>query len=313
MQKVFFIPLAVLLFFSNCQNQSESPQTNSEKMQQGFAILQNNCFSCHSPDANMGQRLAPPMEAVKRHYISEDMAEEVFTDAIVGFLLDPAEDKSKMPGALQRFGLMPKMSYSEEDYRAIAHYMYHTALEAPEWFEAHYEAEHGKYSVQREGDISYLEKGKNIAMSTKSVLGKNLLGAIQSSGPEGAVTFCNERALPLTDSMSAEQNVSIRRVSDRPRNPGNKAEGHAAEYILNTKLLLASDAEVKPAIREIDNKMVGYYPIMTNAMCLQCHGNPASDINANTLATIDKAYPNDEAKGYGEDELRGIWIIEMEK
>jgi hypothetical protein len=46
-------------------------------------------------------------------------------------------------------------------------------------------------------------------------------------------------------------------------------------------------------------------------MCLQCHGKPNVDINEATLGQIEKLYPNDKAVGYGLNELRGIWVVEM--
>ena len=59
--------------------------------------------------------------------------------------------------------------------------------------------------------------------------------------------------------------------------------------------------------------MIGYYPIVTKAMCLQCHGKKDINISSTTYATIRKLYPSDKAIGYGENELRGLWAIEMVK
>ena len=66
-------------------------------------------------------------------------------------------------------------------------------------------------------------------------------------------------------------------------------------------------------VSEINGKMVGYYPIVTNQMCLQCHGKAYKDINDATLNKINKLYPNDQATGYLENELRGIFVVEMNK
>jgi len=59
--------------------------------------------------------------------------------------------------------------------------------------------------------------------------------------------------------------------------------------------------------------VIGYYPIVTNKMCMQCHGNPEMDIDTKTFEIIKKRYPDDKAIGYTINELRGIWVIEMEK
>jgi hypothetical protein len=48
-------------------------------------------------------------------------------------------------------------------------------------------------------------------------------------------------------------------------------------------------------------------------MCLQCHGKPGTDISEATTAKLRQLYPNDKATGYGINELRGIWVVEMNK
>ena len=40
---------------------------------------------------------------------------------------------------------------------------------------------------------------------------------------------------------------------------------------------------------------------------------PSKDIEAETLNKIDQFYPADLAKGYASSELRGIWVVEMQK
>lgn len=159
----------------------------------------------------------------------------------------------------------------------------------------------------------YLEKGREMAMQAQSVLGKNLKNAIKEKGTDGALSFCNENAIPLTDSMAKALNVLIKRVSDQNRNKNNAANKMELEYIQNAKLDLQKNKAAKPQLTEIDGKMVGYYPIMTNPMCLNCHGDPKVDINAKTYQVLQEAYPNDKAMGYLSNELRGIWVIEMDK
>jgi cytochrome c553 len=59
--------------------------------------------------------------------------------------------------------------------------------------------------------------------------------------------------------------------------------------------------------------MIGFYPIETNKMCLQCHGKPGTDIKVSTIEKIEKYYPMDKAKEYAENQLRGIFVVEMNK
>jgi hypothetical protein len=162
-------------------------------------------------------------------------------------------------------------------------------------------------------EINYLETGKGLAMKTKASLGQNLALAINESGSDGAVEFCNIQAIPIIDSMSVVLNAKIKRVSDKPRNSNSQASEVELAYINSWKVAKANGEKHPPLLSELDGKMVGYYPIVTNQMCLQCHGAPEKEINTKTLSKIKKLYPTDKATGYTEGEIRGIFVVEMNK
>lgn len=65
---------------------------------------------------------------------------------------------------------------------------------------------------------NYKEVGKQLAIQTKSSLANYLISSISEKGSEGAVEFCNIKAIPITDSMSVVLGAKIKRVSDLPRN-----------------------------------------------------------------------------------------------
>ena len=156
-----------------------------------------------------------------------------------------------------------------------------------------------------------VKKGKEYALQVKAELAKNLLGAIAQRGTAGAVDFCNVKAIPITDSLSTKLGVKIRRATDQPRNPDNLGTGDELAYINETKLDLMQNKEIKPKLLRKDSVAVGYYPIITNAMCLQCHGEKGSEIAYETLKVIMEKYPDDKATGYSSNQLRGIWVVEM--
>lgn len=56
-----------------------------------------------------------------------------------------------------------------------------------------------------------------------------------------------------------------------------------------------------------------YYPIVTNTMCLQCHGTPNKEITTSVLETLTALYPQDKATGYDIEQLRGMWRIQFVK
>ncbi len=302
-----FVLLAIAIGFSQCsstkkeKSTSEAPAFNLEEAQN---LMTTNCFACHGP-AEPGKRIAPPMANVRMHYLEGDISREDFVKHVSTFVTQPAVEKSKMPGAIEKFNLMPAMGFSEEMISKIALAIYETPEDSPIW---------NRFpSAHEDQDQTPLEKGRQMALSTKTQLGKNLMGAIKSKGTLGAVKFCNVRALPLTDSMATVHNAAITRVSDKPRNSGNQANQTELKHIETFKQMVATGMEMKPIMEEANGKVDFYMPILTNNMCLQCHGAPEEQILPTTIARLDSLYPGDKARGYGENEVRGIWSIHWEE
>ncbi len=153
-----------------------------------------------------------------------------------------------------------------------------------------------------------LEKAKEYAMATQNILGKNLMHALGTKGAWGAIEFCGKKALFLTDSSAKNLKVSIKRVSDKPRNPENKVNKVELQIIQAYKNQLAEGLKLEPQkFTDTDGAVSYNIPILTNAMCLNCHGN--EEIAENTTEKLQELYPEDKATGYNDNELRGLWVI----
>ncbi|WP_178988682.1 c-type heme family protein [Winogradskyella schleiferi] len=304
----------------------------------GKKLMETNCYICHSPTATEDIRIGPPMIAIKKHYKNDNTTKEEFIASMQAWIKNPNEEDARMFGAVKRFGVMPKQAFPEETIAQISEYMYDFEIEQPEWFEAHFNKERGNGQGMGNGkekgkgnrmgngkrmqnqqaqtnlqDLPYGERGLKYALTTKAVLGKNLMETIQKKGTLEALAFCNERAYPLTDSMAVVHNATIKRVSDKPRNPNNKANTEELEYIKTFKKVVANSEEATPIVKETDDNVRVYYPITTNTMCLQCHGKPNETLENSTLAKIRSLYPMDKAIGYDVNEVRGIWSITFDK
>lgn len=317
------LSLGVFLLFS-CQNKKgnyKAIEKKSISMQQAHEakkLMETHCYLCHSPTAQENEgRIAPPMVAIKSRYLMEHKTKEAFVEAITQFVANPTKDNAIMWEPVKRFGVMPKQVFPENSVNKIAEFMYDYQIEAPIWFNAHWQThgdedwvQPGKKLAAIEIKKSYEDIGLEYALSTKQVLGKNLMETIQKKGTLEALNFCNVQAIPLTDSMSVKYHSKIKRVSDKNRNSENKANEEELIYLEQFKNDLANKRESKPIVKEIDGKIQFYYPIPTNAMCLQCHGK---QIKPEVQRQILKLYPHDLAVGYDENEVRGIWSITFDK
>lgn len=328
---------AVILIAFSCKNKTNSPTDDQQNytavaqdettQNEAYKKMKTLCFSCHSPSADMDMRMAPPMVAVKMHYTKEYDNQIDFVNAIWDYMQKPDESKSLMKGAVKRFGLMPYVPYKEEDIRAIATYMYNNELEKPDWYDEHHKQKHGKGKKgvkngngkgQRKGKQMQKregpkQQGKAIAIATKKELGKNLMKAISEKGTAGAVEFCNIRALPITAEKEKEYNATIKRASDQPRNQANKANAREMEVISTFKSAIANGEKAEAIVDKDTDHFDFYYPITTNDMCLQCHGEVGKEVAEETYKTIKLKYPEDLAVGYDVNQVRGIWHIEFQK
>ncbi len=296
----------------------QQPSAALTSVHPGKKLMETHCYLCHSPHAPEHEgRVAPPMVAIKAHYLKDGVTQAQFAQDILNFLNAPDTSSARLKDEVRRYGLMPYQQYPPEVVQQITEYMYRYQIAEPAWFSASWEKKTGvPYRQPGMADTSSTQTmlspsdiGLNFALETKKVLGKNLMQAIQAKGTAYALAFCNTRAVPLTDSMAQHYQATIRRVSDKPRNPDNQADPEELKYIAMFKKQVAESREPLPIVLERNGIAKFYYPITTNTMCLQCHGKPA-ELKPDVAQKIAKLYPTDKATGYSENEVRGIWSIQ---
>ena len=112
---------------------------------QGEHLYKTFCSSCHglSGGMDMRQRVAPPIAAVRFHYIGAYPDETSFVTAITNWVEKQDENKSLMRGAIRRFNIMPPISISKQDAQKIAIYIFTGDIEKPPGFDKHVEEMHG--------------------------------------------------------------------------------------------------------------------------------------------------------------------------
>lgn len=159
------MPIAlVIVLLMGCNDTKNSRYTNQLEVKKATAktsnnhpgkkLMQNKCYVCHNPTTGHKGRIAPPMVAVKSHYLKDDTTKEAFSNAIWDFVKKPNPYKTKMQGAVNRFGLMPYQEFKEEDIKQIAEYIYDNKIDEPEWFKEHLEEE-------PKGNMTYQNEDKN--------------------------------------------------------------------------------------------------------------------------------------------------------
>ena len=158
-----------------------------------------------------------------------------------------------------------------------------------------------------------IARGKAIAAETFGVLSSNLQSALASGGVSNALPFCSLAASPLTASVATRHGVALRRITHKPRNPAARANEAERVVLDGFRSTLAPGQPPPPlATNLLPDQAAFFAPIvLNNALCLKCHGEPGKDISAESLAIIQRYYPQDEATGFKLGDLRGAWRIDF--
>jgi hypothetical protein len=152
-------------------------------------------------------------------------------------------------------------------------------------------------------DDALLIKSREVTAQFAAEMQSALQTAMATGGPIGAIDACKITAPDIAARLSAEHGVTVSRTSLRVRNPANTAEAW------QMSVLESFEQSAPPAeyFERIGNNAARYMkPIPTGAICLNCHGTV---LPPDIAAALDEAYPNDQARGYYLDDVRGAFSV----
>ena len=158
-----------------------------------------------------------------------------------------------------------------------------------------------------------VERGRAITRQAFALLSTNLAQAIASGGITNALPYCSERAYPLTELVAASNQVTLRRLTHKPRNPTNQASDAELDVLRGFQLALGRGEKPMPVVRAAGTDTVAFYApiVITNPLCLQCHGIAGQDIPPAVAALVQTLYPQDQATGFKLGDLRGTWRVDF--
>jgi hypothetical protein len=129
-----------------------------------------------------------------------------------------------------------------------------------------------------------------------------LMAALDSGDPTSAIGVCKEKAPGVAANINETYGVKIGRTSHLLRNTANVAPGWAEPYVAE----MAADPTY---VAGPNGELGALLPIKLRAECQMCHG-PAEEIDEGLMASITESYPDDQAVGFVEGDLRGWFWVE---
>jgi hypothetical protein len=147
-------------------------------------------------------------------------------------------------------------------------------------------------------------------------LSPRLFSALEESGPLGAIEVCSKAAQEIARAQSGD-GLEVRRVTSRPRNPANRANGWSGRQLRLWEREAMRGKTPKPVAAVAQESTPDYAggrelwylrPLLVAPPCLTCHGDPET-MDPQLLARLAELYPEDEAVGYAVGDVRGaIWV-----
>jgi hypothetical protein len=159
------------------------------------------------------------------------------------------------------------------------------------------------------GAMQPVDRASLAVNELKIALKKELEQAMAAGGPDQAIAVCRERAPALAQEIGQKHNVLVGRSSHKLRSASNVARPWVKPVL--DEWLKTPAADRKPRVVSVSKDVVGYVePIVTQALCLSCHGEQVPET---TRGKIRAAYPTDQAIGFKEGDLRGLFWAEAKR
>lgn len=153
-------------------------------------------------------------------------------------------------------------------------------------------------------EAEWIVRGQQAVAPFKQSLKQALVDGL-SEGPEAAIDVCRIAAPRIADEASPD-GVLMGRTSHRLRNPDNAPRPWVTPLLQH---YLDNPRDSLPMAVNFNDGRVGYVePIIVQPMCLTCHGQSIPD---GVAARLEEAYPGDQATGFSEGDVRGVFWVEF--
>lgn len=157
----------------------------------------------------------------------------------------------------------------------------------------------------------YLSYGDSLTVLAFDTLKKQLSNAMMEKGPSHAIDFCKTYA-PDISKAKIPHDVKLKRTSQKIRNPENKADSLEMVVLEKYAQLKANNQELSHTLITNNGDVHYFKPIFIQGACTTCHGDAAVELSPKVKETLNQKYPNDQATGYQEGDLRGVWHLKFE-
>lgn len=158
-----------------------------------------------------------------------------------------------------------------------------------------------------------IKASRAAAQQFGTTLKEALQQAVNTGGTVSGITVCHDQAGQIADQLSQKLEMLVGRTSLKVRNPQNTPDNWELAVLKQFEARKAQGEpvdklEFSAVIDDDQGQRTFRYmkAIPTAALCLSCHGE---NISPEVDAQLKALYPDDQARGFKEGELRGAFTI----
>lgn len=153
-------------------------------------------------------------------------------------------------------------------------------------------------------------KAREVFAKVGAALSERLGAAVQEGGVPKAIEVCKAEAATLTARAIEGTGIRAGRTSHKLRSQANAPAEWMRPIVAEGAGRKAGDVGVRTV--DLGDRVGVMAPIPTGGLCVACHGDDQA-VSVETRAALAAAYPADEARGFGEGDLRGWFWAEVPK
>lgn len=162
-------------------------------------------------------------------------------------------------------------------------------------------------------EAEFVSQAKSKSMALGGELKQALQAAIKQGGLTEGITVCKDLAPELAAKYSVD-GWQVGRTSLKVRNPENAPDAWETDALKAMEKAL--DSGMPPAQLVYAQTGSAYaewrymQPIVTQAVCLNCHG---VSLTPAVKQALQAQYPQDQATGFDAGQLRGAFTVRFER
>jgi hypothetical protein len=144
---------------------------------------------------------------------------------------------------------------------------------------------------------------------------EHVMKGMKEGGAMQAANVCIKEAYPITEEINKnlKSGMSIKRVSDRYRNPANRPTADEAKILeLLNGLNKNGATDIPYILTQTKDEYKFYKPLVIDQpICLKCHGDISKDVELSKL--LSSTYPEDKSLNHKMGDIRGAVVVTTKK